>query len=138
VGLALAVTPELALAQEARSGVIGLKLGVTDFQRSADFYRHLGLEVGRKPNAIEWELRSASTQGGAVIYIVRSTNGASRIPAGGGFVMIGVRDVRATGLKLKQAGYTGIEEPRVTAMYATLIVRDPDGNQIEILGPGQE
>jgi hypothetical protein len=47
-----------------------------------------------------------------------------------------VPDVKATVGKLKGAGYAGIGDPAVTARATILMLKDPDGNQIELLGPG--
>jgi catechol 2,3-dioxygenase-like lactoylglutathione lyase family enzyme len=93
--------------------------------------------VGRKPNAVEWELKSLGNQPGAVIYIVRNPAGRAGIPAGGGFVMISVPSVRRAAAKLKAAGYSDIGEPRSNPRYSLLIVRDPDGNQVELISAGE-
>ncbi len=94
--------------------------------------------MGRKPNAIEWELKSLGDQPGAVIYIVRNPARRAGIPAGGGFVMISVPSVRGAAVKLKAAGYPNIGEPRSNPRYSFLIVRDPDGNQVELIGGSED
>lgn len=47
-----------------------------------------------------------------------------------------VPDMKGTVGKLKAAGHSGIGEPRMTPRFSILMIKDPDGNQIELLGPG--
>ena len=54
--LALTMAPA-ALAQQVGNGMYGIKIAVKDFQKTIDFYALLGMKMGPKHNAAEWELK---------------------------------------------------------------------------------
>lgn len=134
LALAAAAT---AVAAESWSGyrMIGLKLGVADFRKSMDFYAALGMKVGPKHNAYEQEMRWDSPAQGSRLILIHDDTGRLTVPAGGSFLMMEVPDVAAAARKLRDAGYPNIGEPRSNKMYTMLMLKDPDGNSIEMLGP---
>ena len=67
--------------------------------------------------------------------MVHDESGQLNLMPGGGFMMISVPDIKATVARLKAAGHPGIGEPTVTPRASILMLKDPDGNQIELLGP---
>lgn len=129
--------PAPSAAPAPASSLAGIKIAVADFQRSIDFYTKLGLVLDRKPNDHEWSLKWPGSAGGPFIYMVRDLPSAQhRPPVGGGFVMISVTDMTATVARLKDAGYPDIGEPRRGPRASLLFIKDPDGNTVELIGPG--
>ena len=134
--VALATSSVSAMAQTAGYRMYGIKIAVKDYQRTIDFYTALGMKMGPKHNPAEWELQWDSPAQGSNIIMVHDESGQMKLAPGGAFMMIGVPDVKAIVGKLKGAGYAGFGEPRVTPRATILMIKDPDGNQIELLGPG--
>lgn len=125
-----------AAAQQAGAGMYGIKIAVKDFQKTIAFYSVLGMKMGPKHNAAEWELKWDNPVQGSNIIMVHDEKNRMAMTPGGAFMMISVPDVKATIGKLKAAGYTGLGEPIITPRATILMLKDPDGNQIEMLGPG--
>lgn len=119
-------------------GLYAVKIAVKDFQKAIDFYGKLGMKPGTKYNAMEWELTWGAPGRGSSIVLVRDESGRMHVTPSGGFLVVAVADVRATANALKAAGYAGIGTPAVTPMAAMLMLKDPDGNQIELVGPGSK
>ena len=134
--LALAGATPAVMAQQIGYGMYGIKIAVKDFQKTIDFYSMLGMKMGPKHNAAEWELKWDNPAQGSNIIMVHDEKNRMAMTPGGSFMMISVPDVKATVGKLKGAGYTGLGEPTVTPRATILMLKDPDGNQIEMLGPG--
>jgi catechol 2,3-dioxygenase-like lactoylglutathione lyase family enzyme len=114
--------------------IIGAKIVVTDVQKAEDFYSKLGLKLGVRYHGFEQEMHSENPQAPKLILIINSELPQKRTP-GGSSLMILVPDVQATAKALKDAGYPGIGEPKVSAQATALIVKDPDGDEIELLSP---
>ena len=134
--LILATAAPAAMAQQVNYGMYGIKIAVKDYQKAIDFYTMLGMKMGPKYNASEWELKWDNPSQGSNIIMVHDESGRSTLAPGGAFMMISVPDMKATIGRLKAAGHAGIGEPRITPRSAILMIKDPDGNQIELLGPG--
>lgn len=121
-----------AQAQERPSGMYGLKLGARDFEKSAQFYTLLGMARGPKYGAnqeLHWD---APAKGSAILLVARKPG-----ESGGSYLMISVADVPATAARLKAAGFAVTGEPRTNPRATVLIVKDPDGNTVELMGgPG--
>ena len=124
VGASVAQAAEPA----APMGIIGVKIQVKDFQRALDFYSRLGLKVGTQYNKSEQEM--LSEQGLRLILVHEEP---PRLTPGNSSLMISVPDVALVAKVLRDAGFTGIGEPRVTPRASILLVKDPDGDQVEIL-----
>jgi catechol 2,3-dioxygenase-like lactoylglutathione lyase family enzyme len=125
-----------AMAQPAMPSVptlVGVKIGVADFQRTIPFYTALGLHAGTRYNDHEMSLEWNGDDQGVRIIMVHDDKG--RFARGGGFMMIAVPDMAATLARLGAAGFTGLGQPRAVSGASMLVVRDPDGNQVELLGP---
>lgn len=134
--LSVAMAAPAAMAQPFSGGMYGIKIAVKDYQKTIDFYTLLGMKMGPKHNPAEWELQWNGPSQGSNIIMVHDESGRSKLAPGGAFMMISVPDVKATAGKLKSAGFPDIGEPRVTPRATILMIKDPDGNQIELLGPG--
>jgi predicted enzyme related to lactoylglutathione lyase len=123
------------MAQQVGSGMYGIKIAVKDFQKTIAFYSVLGMKMGPKHNAAEWELKWDNPAQGSNIIMVHDEGNRMNMVAGGAFMMISTPDMKATVARLKAGGYPGIGEPRATPRASILMLKDPDGNQIELLGP---
>jgi predicted enzyme related to lactoylglutathione lyase len=136
----LAVTAAMALtapanAQSMPTGMQGVKIAVEDYERATRFYEILGMTPGVQYNALEWQLRWAEPATGVPVIMVRDPSGRIKVAKGGAFLMISVADVAATVAKLKAAGFT-VEGASHSVPQATIqMLKDPDGNTIELLGP---
>lgn len=131
---AIAVTSP-ALAQSFPTGLQGIKIAVADYERATRFYAILGLAPGVKYNPLEWQLRWLDPAKGAPIIMVNDPNGRIKVPTGGAFLMISVTDVPATVARLKQAGFAADGEVHAVPQATMMMIKDPDGNSVELLGP---
>jgi predicted enzyme related to lactoylglutathione lyase len=130
----LAAASPLFAADPAASAIIGAKIVVKDYQKAIDFYSKLGLKVGQKYNASELEMLSDNPQAPRLI-LIHDESGQMKRASGGSSLMMLVPDVKATAQTLKDAGYPGIGEPKTTARSVGLVVKDPDGDEVELLSP---
>jgi predicted enzyme related to lactoylglutathione lyase len=111
----------------------GVKIGVSDFQRAIPFYSALGMQAGAKFNDHEMALEWPGKDQGVRIIMVRADSGGALKP-GGGFVMITTPDMATTIARLNAAGFADLGQPRTTPAFSLLMLKDPDGNQVELLG----
>jgi catechol 2,3-dioxygenase-like lactoylglutathione lyase family enzyme len=138
--LALAQASELMAADAASDkwtgySLVGIKIAVKDYQKAIDFYTKLGMKEGQKYNPAEQQLKWDNTSQGSMIILVHDETGRVNLTAGSATLMMQVPDVAATAKKLKDSGYPDVGVPRDTKTYTVLMIKDPDGNQIEMLGP---
>jgi predicted enzyme related to lactoylglutathione lyase len=132
---ALAITVAVPVsAQQAPTGLHGIKIAVQDYERATRFYTILGMTAGTKYNPREWELRWADPARGSVVIMVKDDSGRIPIVKGGASLMISVADVPATVARLRAAGFAVPGEPRTTPRSTIMMLKDPDGNSIELLG----
>jgi len=127
LGLAAVSAPQAA-EPPAPIGIIGVKILVKDYPRAIDFYSKLGLKVGAKYNETEQEM--LGEQGLRLILIKEK---APKLIPGNSSLMVSVPDAAAAAKALKEAGFPGIGEARVTPRASVLLVKDPDGDDVEIL-----
>ena len=131
--LALAIAlPAKADDQPGPAGIIGVKIAVKDFQKTVDFYSKLGMKLGVKYRPWEQEMRAENGQGPRLILMLNDTAPEKREP-GGTMLMIVVPNVQVTAKMLKDAGYPVAGEPHLTPRAAALVVKDPDGDDVELL-----
>jgi predicted enzyme related to lactoylglutathione lyase len=135
-GLAAAIAlASPALAQERPLGLQGVKIAVADYEPTTRFYSILGMVPGTAYNPREHELKWADPAKGVPIIMVRDESGRSSMVKGGSFIMVSVADVAATVARLKAAGFPVTGEPLVIPQATIQMIKDPDGNTIELLGP---
>lgn len=133
--LMLAGTSSATAQPAAPIGLYAVKIAVADYDRAIRFYSLLGMTPGTKYNASEWELRWTDPARGAVFIMVRDETGLFGMTKAGGFVVVSVTDVAATGARLKTAGFTVAGEPHATQQGVFWVIKDPDGNSVELVGP---
>lgn len=124
-----------AAAQQFPTGLQGVKVAVEDYERATRFYEILGMTAGDKYNALEWQLRWQEPADGPPIIMVRDPDGRIKVPKGGAFLMISVPDIKATAARLREAGFAVEGEPHALPQATIMMIKDPDGNTIELLAP---
>jgi catechol 2,3-dioxygenase-like lactoylglutathione lyase family enzyme len=134
--LALAVaTASPALAQnQFGPGLHAVKMAVSDFQKTTAFYVALGMKAGASygnTKSLEWE---GSSKNSGILMVSADYSGRSNVVRGGNYLMVVTPDIKAAADRLRRAGFP-VGEPKTTGPTAILMVKDPDGNQIELMGP---
>lgn len=111
--------------------MMGMKIASADFARTAAFYTALGMHGGARYNdhetALEW---TAPAQG---LRLVMVRDDKHTLIRGGAFIVIAVADLTAALARLSAAGFTGFGKPRIAPDFAMLVIKDPDGNQVELV-----
>lgn len=141
---AFAATGALALilssaapAQQVAPRLYAVKLAVRDFARTTQFYQQLGMTAGPRHNEWETELGWDDPRRGSAIIMVRADQGKRfHVRSGGATLVVSVPDIHAALARLRGAGFTIPGEPRITQGAAIIMIQDPDGNWIELAGPG--
>jgi hypothetical protein len=95
----------------------------------------LGMQIGRLYHPGQQEMTWPKPSQGPRIILIHDESGQSKLIAGTASLMMQVPDVAAFAKDLKDSGYPGVGEPKSTDSFVVLLIKDPDGNQIEVLGP---
>jgi catechol 2,3-dioxygenase-like lactoylglutathione lyase family enzyme len=136
MAMALAASPA---ASQTAPRMYAVKLAVSDFARTTEFYSLLGMQAGARHNEWEWELKWDGPESGSSIIMVRAEDAERfHVTPGGGTLIIGVSDVYAALAGLRAAGFDIGGEPRILGPAAIIMIQDPDGNWIELAGPAPE
>lgn len=123
-----------AAAQTVETGLHAIKIAVQDPARTTAFYTVLGMTAGTRYNSHESELRWTGPAHGSGIIMVEDQAGRPPLPKGGSLLMISVADVPATVARLRSAGFAIEGESKTTPRSTIMMLKDPDGNTIELLG----
>jgi predicted lactoylglutathione lyase len=116
-------------------GIIGLRIAVKDTEKSEAFYTKLGMQIGRLYHSTQQEMTWPQPSQGPKLFLVHDESGQSKLMPGTASLMVQVPDVAAFAKELKAAGYPDVGDPKSTDLFVVLMIKDPDGNQIEVLGP---
>jgi catechol 2,3-dioxygenase-like lactoylglutathione lyase family enzyme len=138
--LALAGTAYAADAPMA--SLMTVKIGVTDFKKSTDFYvKFLGMKEGAQYNpsekAVDWPTPG---QGSNIILVNDPQGKLLKLAPGGGWLLFKVPDAKKIGKAIADAGYKVEPVVEIKEMHSTVVTaHDPDGNTVELLqvGPAQ-
>lgn len=123
-------------AQQFNPGMRSVKIEATNFERSAAFYTALGMKVGTKRDATWDMVWEQPTQNSGIMMTTTAYAERAKMVRGGTYLMIITPDVAAVIAKLRAAGFPDVGEPRqMGTMVTYVILRDPDGNQVELMGP---
>lgn len=138
LGTALvSVTPALGRdVPSFEAGLRSVKIEATDFEKSAAFYLALGMTLGTK-RAATWDLNwDQPTQNSGIVMTTPEYARRAEMVRGGTYLMVMTPNVAAVANKLRQIGYPDVPEPRQMGTLVTvMMLRDPDGNRIELMGP---
>jgi predicted enzyme related to lactoylglutathione lyase len=126
-----------ALAQDPFTpGMRSLKIEADDFERSAAFYAALGMKPGTRRSEtwdLVWENDARNT---GILLASRDYARRAKMVRGGAYLMIMTNDVAAAADRLRKAGFPDVGQPRqMGTMVTVLLLSDPDGNRIELMGP---
>lgn len=134
---AIAAAP-VVHAQPLTPRLFGAKIAVVDFERTTRFYALLGMQAGAHHNEWEWELKWDDPARGSSLIMVRADQAKRfHVVPGGGTLIISTPDVYAALARLREAGFAVPGEPRAMGTSAIIMIQDPDGNWIELAGPGK-
>ena len=118
-------------------GMRSIKMAVDDFDKAISFYTALGMKPGTKNGATQdlvWE--GATSQNSGITMAGPAYGGRKDIVRGGNYLMVMTPDVKAVVERLRRAGFPDIADPRAMGtMVSVVMLRDPDGNRIELMGP---
>ena len=134
----------MALAGTARAAdapmasLMTVKIGVTDFQKSTDFYvRFLGMKAGAQYNPAEKALDWGTPGQGSNVILVSDPSGKIKLSPGGGWLLFKVPDARKIGTAMAAAGFKVDDAVEMKEMHSTIVnAYDPDGNDVELLQIG--
>jgi catechol 2,3-dioxygenase-like lactoylglutathione lyase family enzyme len=126
---------QFAPAAEAQSaamtGMMGVKIASANFARTTAFYTALGMHSGTRYNDHETSLEWTSPAQGVRLVMVRDNQGS--LIKGGAFVVIALLNLDAALARLGAAGFSGFDKPHIQPGFAMLVIKDPDGNQVELV-----
>jgi glyoxylase I family protein len=120
----------------AAKGLSHVAIPVADMDRSVEYYRKVfGYEIfidnrGRpSPNGL---ITVIGLIAGVAIELVQPTRGAPREPSGF-CVSFAVEDIDTALTALREGGYTKAEKAAESGAARLVLIRDPDGNVLEII-----
>ena len=119
------------------AGLRSVKIAVNDFEQSTKFYEAIGMEPGPKRDQV-WEMVwDSDTRNSGVLMVSPEYASRAQMERGGTYLMVTTPDMGAVVERLRQIGYPEIGEPKAMGgnMVTVLMLKDPDGNRIEMLGP---
>lgn len=134
-----ATIPVLAQSPAANRfgpGMRSVKIEAQDFAKSVAFYSALGMTAGTNRGATQDLVWEGPSQNSGIVMTNHEYAVRAKMVRGGTYLMILTPDIVATVARLRAAGFADVPEPKAMGtMVAYVILRDPDGNQIELMGP---
>ena len=132
-----------ALAQNAAPdphqfgpGLRSVKIESQDWAKSVAFYTALGMKAGTKRDTTQDLVWEGPTQNSGIQITTTAYAQRARLVRGATFLMMMAPDVGAVVARLRAAGFADVPEARQMGSLATMVMlQDPDGNRIELLGP---
>src|SRR5271168_4706637 len=92
--------------------MMSVKIGVTDFAKSTDFYtKYFGMKKGALYNPAEQALDWADGSKQTNLILVHDPSGKLKLAPGGAWIMLKVPDARKIAKALTDAGVPGVEKP---------------------------
>jgi catechol 2,3-dioxygenase-like lactoylglutathione lyase family enzyme len=141
---AVALLAVSGFAQAADMPMVSLmtvKIGVTNFQKSTDFYvKFLSMKAGAQYNPAEKALDWPTPGQGSNIILVNDPTGKIKLAPGGGWLLFKVPDAKKIGKAMADAGFKVDAPVEMKEMHSVVVnAYDPDGNDVELLqiGPAQ-
>jgi catechol 2,3-dioxygenase-like lactoylglutathione lyase family enzyme len=123
-------------ANTFRAGMRSVKFEVANFERAAAFYVALGMRVTARRDTT-WDLAWPDpAQGSGIQMTTPEYAKRAEMVRGGAMMIFMTPDIVAAADRLHRAGFADVPAPRpMGTMASVLMVRDPDGNKIELIGP---
>jgi catechol 2,3-dioxygenase-like lactoylglutathione lyase family enzyme len=133
---ALIVSSPTIAAEVSGYRLAGVRIAVSDYDKAIAFYTKLGMKAGEIYNARERQLKwDGRSQGSDIILYHSDGNGGLKLTPGTASLAFWVPDMKVTVEKLRNAGYPNVGEPRDMKTFLILLIKDPDGNSIELAQP---
>ena len=135
----MALTGTGQAADAPMASLMTVKIGVTDFKKSTDFYvKYLGMKEGAQYNAAEKAVDWPTPGQGSNIILVNDPEGKiAKLAPGGGWLLFKVPDAKKMGKAIADAGFKVEPVVEIKEMHSTVVTaRDPDGNVVELLQIG--
>ena len=143
ITLAMLVAAAPSLAQENPTAsdprfapsMRSVKIAVHNFEKSIAFYTALGMKEGPKRGDTQ-ELVWEDTRKSGIMMVSPEYASRAKMERGGTYLMFTTPDVQAIADRLRRINHPVVGEPKAMGkMVTVLMLRDPDDNQIELLGP---
>lgn len=135
LAIALATSMTSAQAAEIKVKLGAIHIAVANFDKSAAFYQVLGMHRGAdyvpEAHRLVW---GDPSQGPELILMQAKDGGEGWRHRGSAALSYQVSDIRELADRLRAAGYA-VGEPRDVGPYLILLLKDPDGNSIELGQP---
>lgn len=132
---ALAQTPA-ASPNQFGPGLRSVKIEAQDFAKSIAFYTALGMKAGTNRGATQDLTWEGQSQNSGIVMTNHDYAVRAKMVRGGTYLMVLTPDIKAAVARLRAAGFADVAEPKAMGtMVAYVILHDPDGNQIELMGP---
>ena len=129
-GLAMTTAPASA-AQMGHYGIAGISVPVKDEAKAKLFYSHLGMKVGRLHHPGQQEMAYENPNQGPPLILMSLDKTVMPVS-----ILMFVPSVGATVDELHQAGFKDVANPKpATGRIQELVIADPDGNKILLIGP---
>jgi catechol 2,3-dioxygenase-like lactoylglutathione lyase family enzyme len=129
-----AVSPAFAAGEDDPGPRLGaVRIAVSDYKKATDFYVRLGMKAGDIYTPAERGLKWDTATQGSGITLFHDETGKSKLVPGTNSLSFVVPDIKATAKSLRDGGYPDIGEPKNYKTAMLLMVKDPDGNQIELV-----
>lgn len=135
VAAAVPVPAQTPAASPFTPGTHAVKIAVEDFKKSTDFYVALGMKAGADRGTTRELVWEGATRNSGIIMAGPQYAANAKMTRGGTTLMITTPDFKAVLARLAAAGFPQTGQPRVNASAATMMVTDPDGNKVELMGP---
>ena len=138
MALAAAIAFGVAMPAKAEMGGYGIsaiRMAVKDDAREIEFFRILGMKVGRLHHPGQQEMAWEKPGIGPNIILIHKDANTPLVPGTVSLVMF-VPDVAATAKALQTAGFPGITDPKPgTGSFLEHVVKDPEGNTMLLIAP---
>jgi predicted enzyme related to lactoylglutathione lyase len=117
-------------------GLRSVKFEAQNMDKSIAFYTALGMKVVIKRDAtvdLGWD---GPTQNSGIQLVTTAYASRGKMVRGGTMMIFMTPDIVATAERLRKAGVADVPQPRsMGGLAAMMMVNDPDGNRIELIGP---
>ena len=135
-GIALSVAATVLADERFTPALRSIKLAVDDMDRTVVFYTALGMKTGPRHGTVLEMIWDNGSKNSGLVLAPPDYPGRKGMVRGGTYLMFVTPDVGSALDRLRDAGFQSLPEPRAMGdMVTVVMLRDPEGNQIELMGP---
>ncbi len=133
--IALATMAMPAQADMGGYGLSAIRIAVNNDAREMEFFKNLGMKVGRLHHPGQQEMTWDKPGVGPAIILMHK-DATNPLPTGVTSLILFVPDAAATAKAMKASGFPGIEDPKPsTSAFMEYSVKDPEGNVMLLIAP---